>query len=303
MEQTTAECDGCVQIADIQYQSEGIANIAKALSEMQKTELFALTDSKNPFFNSKYANISSSWDAIRKPLTNNDLAITQITEPFPNGVTIVTILMHKSGEWFKGRLSWEVVKDKHGNRTPQALLSLITYLRRAGVTAITGLCPEDDDGESLMDRETPEKAGKVKGKKKKSPTLNASDALPGNVETDGLGKIKKQGDKHTTKLNDDEPILVDYTLPGEDSQAMKDLKEYKPVTTILNKEKTHFKVGKFEVMISEDGESVWSNVPKFGDNDFDMDACVPCAVAGLIRAHGVPFITGKYGIEIKKESK
>ena len=274
MEQQTTVCDGCVQVADIQYQSESIANIAKALSEMQKTELFALTDSTNPFFNSKYANISSSWAAIRKPLTDNDLAITQITEPFPNGVTIVTILMHKSGEWFKGRLSWEVVPDKHDKRTPQALLSLITYLRRAGVTAITGLCPDDDDGESLMDRETPEKAKEVKGKKKKSPTLN-----------------------------DDEPVLVDYVLPGEDSQAMKDMKEYKPVTTILNKEKTHFKVGKFEVLISEDGKSVWSNIPKFGDNDFDMDACVPCAIAGLVRAHGVPFITGKYGIEIKKGGK
>lgn len=301
MEQPTAVCDGCVQVADIQYQSEGIANIAKALSEMQKTELFALTDSTNPFFNSKYANISSSWDAIRKPLTNNDLAITQITEPFPNGVTIVTILMHKSGEWFKGRLSWEVVKDKHGNRTPQALLSLITYLRRAGVTAITGLCPEDDDGESLMDRETPETTKKVGGKKKKSPPLNASDALPGSVGTDGLGKIKKPGDPPHTELNDDEPVLVDYTLPGEDSQAMKDLKEYKPVTIVLNKEKTHFRVGKFEVMISENGKSVWSNVPKFGDNDFDMDACVPCLVAGLVRAQGVAFISGKYGLDFEKE--
>lgn len=271
MEQQAPDGNAYVESEHMKYQSDSIENLAKAICEMQKTELLALTDSLNPFFNSKYANLSSNWDAARKPLTANGLAITQHTEPYPNGVVVVTTLMHKSGEWIRGRLAWEVVPDKHGNRTPQALLSLITYLRRAGVSAIVGTCPDDDDGESLMNREKPEKA---KGKKKTPPTLN-----------------------------DDEPILVDYTLPGEDSQAMKDLKEYKPVTTILNKEKTHFKVGKFEVMISEDGKSVWSNVPKFGDNDFDMDACVPCAVAGLVRAHGVPFITGKYGIEIKKESK
>jgi hypothetical protein len=59
--------------------SESIVELAKALCEVQKTELFALTDKKNPFFKSKYADLSSVWDAIRLPLTSNGLAITQTT--------------------------------------------------------------------------------------------------------------------------------------------------------------------------------------------------------------------------------
>ena len=251
-------------------QSNTIGELAKAVCKMQKTNLFAITDSTNPFFNSKYSDLSSVWSAIREPLTDNGLSIIQTTEPYEDGVIVITTLIHESGEWIRGRLAGTIVPDKKGHRTPQGLLSLITYLRRAGVSAMTGVCPHDDDGNDVSGNEKSTQSSKTK---KKSPTL------------------------------DDEPVLVDYTLPGEDSQAMKDLKEYKPVTTILNKEKTHFKVGKFEVLISEDGNSVWSNIPKFGDNDFDMDACVPCLVSALVRAHGVAFIGGKYGLEFGKEDK
>ena len=247
-------------------QSETIGELAKALSEAQKTELFALTDSTNPFFSSKYANISSVWGAIRTPLTDNGLAVIQTTDVYPDGVILITTLIHKSGEWIRGRLAGTIVPDKKGNRTPQGLLALITYLRRAGLSAITGVCPYDDDGETVMGREV---------------SASATDK----------------------KLVVDDHPMIDYSLPGEDSQAMKDLREYKPETILLDDEKTHFRVGKFEVMITEDGKKVWSNVPKFGTPKFDVGACLPCLFAGLIRAHGVAFIGGKYDLVFKKPGK
>ena len=135
-------------------QSAQINELAAALSSMQATDLFASKDSTNPFFNSKYADLTSVLRTIRIPLTTNGLAISQTTEPYPDGVTVVTTLMHKSGQWIRGRLSQEIIPDKKNRRTPQALLSLITYLRRAGASAITGLGTEDDDGESVSGRDT-----------------------------------------------------------------------------------------------------------------------------------------------------
>lgn len=106
-----------------------------------------------------------------------------------------------------------------------------------------------------------------------------------------------------SKLVTTERQMIKYKLPGDDSQAMTKLKEYAPDTIILNKEKTEFKVGNFIVEISPDGSEVWSNVPKFADADFDVSTCVPCLLAGLVRAHGVPFVSGKYGLKFESDVK
>jgi hypothetical protein len=128
--------------------SASIAELAKALCEVQKTELFALTTSNNPFFKSKYADLSSVWDAIRKPLTDNGLSVVQTTEPIEDAVIIITTLLHSSGEWIRGRLMM-----KPDKMTPQGFGSAITYGRRYALAAIVGISPEDDDGEKAMGRE------------------------------------------------------------------------------------------------------------------------------------------------------
>lgn len=132
-------------------------NLATALCNMQKIDLLAVTDSKNPFHNAKYADLASVWAAIRKPLTDNGLAVMQTTEPYPSGITVVTTLLHTSGESFTARLSCEAPKskpDKNGQIKPniQGLGSTITYLRRYSLIAMVGVAPVDDDGEAAMGR-------------------------------------------------------------------------------------------------------------------------------------------------------
>lgn len=282
--------DKQMEQTDLRTQSDSIGEIAKALCEVQKTELFASTDATN-YFKKSYATLSSVWNVIRKPLTDNGLSISQTFDVSDGGVTVVTTLLHTSGEWKSSRLYSALDKPNI-----QGLGSAITYLRRYSLSAMVGVCPDDDDAESAMSRDEPETSGKggASSGTKKPNAAKKSTALPGNVETDGLGKIKKPGE-----LNADEHVMVDYTMPGEDSVAMRQLKEYRPTTIILNDKKTHFKVGKFTAEISEDGSQVWCDVPKFGKPDFDSDACVPCLIAGLVRAHGVPFVSGKYGIEFE----
>ena len=153
--------------------SESIAKLAVALCEVQKTELFALTSKKNPFFKSKYADLSSVWDAIRLPLTSNGLAITQTTvSDNTDGVTIETTLMHISGEYISGSLYIKPEKN-----TPQGFGSAFTYGRRYALMAIIGISPEDDDGERATARNRKDQREIPK------TTTNEPDVPSGVIET------------------------------------------------------------------------------------------------------------------------
>ena len=128
-------------------QSESIAALAAALSKAQADITGALKDSSNPFFKSRYADLASCWDACRKQLAANNLAVIQTTEVTEAGTVLVTTLAHSSGEWMRGTLP--VVTKDNG---PQAQGSGITYARRYALAAIVGLAQIDDDAEAAQAR-------------------------------------------------------------------------------------------------------------------------------------------------------
>jgi hypothetical protein len=128
-------------------QSESIAALAAALSKAQADITGALKDSSNPFFKSKYADLASCWDACRKQLAANNLAVIQTTEVTEGGTVLVTTIAHSSGEWMRGTLP--VVTKDNG---PQAQGSGITYARRYALAAIVGLAQIDDDAEAAQAR-------------------------------------------------------------------------------------------------------------------------------------------------------
>jgi len=137
--------------------SEQINELAKALSVAQGQIKGALKDSNNPFFKSKYADLSSVWEACRVPLSNNGLSVIQTTcDAMNGGVSVVTTLAHQSGQWVRGSLTLEP-KDK----SPQGYGSAITYARRYALAAIVGVAPEDDDGNAAS-RHVDEPAPTVK---------------------------------------------------------------------------------------------------------------------------------------------
>lgn len=260
---------------DLRTQSDSIGELAKALCEVQKTELFASTDATN-YFKKSYATLSSVWNVIRKPLTDNGLSVSQTFDVSDGGVTVVTTLLHISGEWKSSRLYSALDKPNI-----QGLGSAITYLRRYSLSAMVGVCPDDDDAESAMSRDEPKTSGKG------SPSS----------ETKTTTKQKNT----TLKLDADEHVMVDYAIPSEDSEAFARLKEYRPAVVILNKDKTQLMVGKHIVETNEDGSQMWTDVPKFGSVGFSMDSCVPCLVAAMLREDSVPFVEGKYGIKFTSE--
>ena len=131
-------------------QSESIAALAAALSKAQASITGALKDSSNPFFKSRYADLASCWDACRKPLTDNGLAVIQTIDVGDVRPVLVTTLCHSSGEWVKSFCPI-LTKDD----SPQGQGSGITYARRYALAAIVGLAQIDDDAEAAQARGKP----------------------------------------------------------------------------------------------------------------------------------------------------
>lgn len=128
-------------------QSETIGALAAALSKAQAGITGALKDSANPFFKSKYADLASCWDACRRQLTENGLAVVQTIRTENDESLLVTTLAHSSGEWIRSELP---IRAK--DASPQAQGSAITYARRYALAAIVGLAQIDDDAEAAQGR-------------------------------------------------------------------------------------------------------------------------------------------------------
>lgn len=127
--------------------SEQIGELAAALAIAQGKITGALKDSANPFFKSKYADLASVWDACRAALSENGLAVMQLTESDESGVFVTTTLAHSSGQWISSRLH---LTPKDG--TPQGMGSAITYGRRYALAAMVGVAQVDDDGNAASGR-------------------------------------------------------------------------------------------------------------------------------------------------------
>ena len=121
--------------------SEQINEIAAAIAKAQGQIKGASKDANNPFFKSKYADLSSVWDACRGALSANGLAVIQSPGAIGTSVSVDTLLTHSSGQWIAGTVSVTARED-----TPQAIGSAITYLRRYALQSFAGVAPEDDDG-------------------------------------------------------------------------------------------------------------------------------------------------------------
>jgi hypothetical protein len=137
--------------------SDSIKELAVALARAQNMMAPAKKGSKNPYYNSFYADLNAVVNAIREPLAVNGLAYTQIPSVDDEGmVEVETVLMHASGEYIGGTLSMKPTKQD-----PQGIGSCITYARRYGLQAIVGLPAEDDDGNAGSGRTPDKKFDKV----------------------------------------------------------------------------------------------------------------------------------------------
>lgn len=134
-------------------QSDQITELAAALAKAQAAITNADMSQTNPGFGNKpYADLSDVWEACRAPLTANGLSVVQLPRSDGQKITVRTKLLHSSGQWIQTDLTATAQQN-----TPQAVGSVITYLRRYSLAAMVGVAPkgDDDDGESGEGRGAP----------------------------------------------------------------------------------------------------------------------------------------------------
>lgn len=147
-------------------QSEQTNDLSAALAKAQGAMAPATFNRINPHFKNRYADLAAIHEAIRKPLSDNGLAVTQTTEIRDNGFVLVTTLMHASGQWTKSEYPLPLAAK------PQELGSAMTYARRYSLSSIVSIAADDDDdaevartngqvssvpkGKTKVERETPD---------------------------------------------------------------------------------------------------------------------------------------------------
>ena len=127
--------------------SESIKNLAESLCKAQAEMGGAVKDSKNPFFKSDYADLTSVIKAIKEPFANHGLSYAQFPTNDEGRIGVVTLLMHESGEYLEHSYTLPTTKAD-----PQSAGSAITYARRYALQSIAGIPTADDDAESAMIR-------------------------------------------------------------------------------------------------------------------------------------------------------
>jgi hypothetical protein len=134
--------------------SETISELVKALVAAQSEMGAAKKTAENPYYHSHYADLAEVIAVSRPVLNKHGLAIMQFPSAEGEKVTLLTLLIHESGEWVSEINSTIPGREPKGGgpfvagRSPQADGSAISYLRRYGWQAIIGLPAEDDDGEA-----------------------------------------------------------------------------------------------------------------------------------------------------------
>jgi len=91
--------------------SESINEIATALSKAQADMTGAKKGTDNPFFKSKYSDLSQVVEAISQPFAGNGLSFVQGAEFEDGRVAVTTRIMHTSGQWIEATTSLPPTKN------------------------------------------------------------------------------------------------------------------------------------------------------------------------------------------------
>lgn len=152
--------------------SKTIGELAKALCAAQGQMPAAKKDATNPFFNSKYADLSSVMATAIPVLSKHGLSISQLISNLDGGSALETILMHESGEYVSATmpLLLKGVKAKNSDvllpPDSQSQGSAITYARRYAFMAAIGMvADDDDDGNAATSRKTEQQPKTYSGNK------------------------------------------------------------------------------------------------------------------------------------------
>jgi len=132
------------------YQSEKIDLLSLSLSKAQAEFKPIIFDRQNPYLGLGYTELSNILESIRKPLSNNELSLSQTLKLSDDAtVTLHTVLRHSSGQWIESRTRIVPRKDDI-----KAFESALNANKRLSILALLNIAvtgdPLDDDSEIAM---------------------------------------------------------------------------------------------------------------------------------------------------------
>lgn len=130
--------------------SDAVDGIISALAQAQlkfrpvSRDRVAKVSSARADYTYRYADLASVIASVRPALNEQGIALVQSANVI-NGdravlLQVDTRFLHTSGQWIGS-----VLRLPLNDATPQTMGSLLTYLRRYGLSALAGVASEDDD--------------------------------------------------------------------------------------------------------------------------------------------------------------
>ncbi|MEG0450929.1 MAG: ERF family protein [Lysinibacillus sp.] len=192
--------------------SENIAELAKALASFQGEVKQPFKDKANPFFKSKYVPLENVVEAISTTASKYGLSFIQFPLNQDNRVGVVTILMHSSGEWIES----EPIFATPSKNDAQAIGSVITYLKRYGLSAIFGITSsEDDDGNLGANGSDRQQQGNQQQNQPPQPNRQQNQQSPAHLQPmtpEQYDHVKKVIHKVAATLDADTEVMYNGAL-------------------------------------------------------------------------------------------
>jgi hypothetical protein len=163
--------------------SDELSELAAAIIEVQAEMPKIPKTSDNPFFKSKYADLADVKTLADPIITKHGLAVTQWPSNNEKGDTLVTMLLHRSGQFIKSEMQLHLTKtDAQGQG------SALTYARRYAYMASLGLVADADDDGNRASQSQSSSQGKPKPKATKKANPETGE-LEHNMTKSMLDKI------------------------------------------------------------------------------------------------------------------
>ena len=133
--------------------SKTLAELGEALSQAQaefpilpKTKKVKVNTHDGKGYTYSYADLALILETILPITSKNGLSVVQIPIISDRGYTLVTRLLHVSGEWIESELPLKQQRDG-----AQAMGSALTYMRRYALSAMLCLATDEDDDGQIAD--------------------------------------------------------------------------------------------------------------------------------------------------------
>jgi hypothetical protein len=192
------------------------AALAKTkFARIEKTSTVMVQSRSGSSYKFSYAPLENIMSAVRGPLAENGLSLSQTVSYVSDGVMICgTTLLHESGQQLTSLcpVTLPSYADKDGNvrkPTAQEVGSAISYARRYGVTLALCLVSDEDDDGNIADGNKVTKTNTLEGQ------VLASNARPLADAGNGLS------DKRKSELTDLATHITEWHGEGKMDEAYK----------------------------------------------------------------------------------